>query len=635
MNKDYKRTFISTIGIVFILLIGMIGYTFLSFYKRSEDEIEALGESNLYNESAQIEKCVQKGQNALAVTAYSVGFMIDNGASIEEIHSYLEEESEHQKNTIDENFTGIYGYIKGEYVDGVNWEPPADYEPKKRIWYTEAYDAKGKITFVPPYVDAQTNTVMISVCKLLDDGESVVSLDIALNEIQSLTEDIKMEDAGYGFIVDKRGLIIAHSDVSQKGANYSEGENSELLNQILEVKSGKFQTKINGERCTVFTDEIFDDWHVVMVVSNTKLYMNIRHRIIIDGAVCLAVFATIIGFLIKAYRKIRMYEMQDEESKSKLRALNANMMKALAFTIDSKDRYTSGHSQRVAIYSVELAKRMGKSEEEQKTIYYAGLLHDIGKIRVPEVVINKPGKLTDEEFDQIKIHPVSGYHTLKDIYDDKQVALGAKYHHERFDGSGYPNGLVGENIPEIARIIGVADAYDAMASNRSYRDALPQDVVRSEIIKGKGKQFDPAIADIMIEMIDSDSNYEMRQMDEVFKDILVIDDEPMNIELVKFILKEEPVNIYSVDSGEEGLKFLKEKSVDLVLLDIAMPDMNGFEVYKKLREISDAHVVFMTSDKNLDSLTKSTEIGIDDYITKPFLPLVLIETVYGIVNQWE
>lgn len=634
MNTNYKRTIISTIGIVFVLMIGMIVYTFQSFYKSSEGEVEALGESNLYNESAQIEKCVQKGLNALSVTADTVNYMIDNGASVDEIHSYLEVESEHQKSRIDENFTGIYGYIKGEYVDGMNWEPPVGYEPTERVWYIDAYNAGGETTFVEPYLDAQTNTIMISVCQLLDDGESVLSLDIALNEIQAITEEIKMEDAGYGFIVDERGLVIAHSDDSEKGNYYLDGENGELLEKIIEVEKGTFQTNIDGERCTIFTDKIFEDWHVVMVVSNTKLYMNARQRIMIDGIVCFVVFLIFIGFFVQAYQKIRMHEMQDEESKSKLNALNANIMKALAYTIDSKDRYTSGHSQRVAKYSVELAKRLGKSEEEQKTIYYAGLLHDVGKIRVPGSVINKPGKLTNEEFNQIKIHPVSGYHTLKDIYDNKLVALGAKYHHERYDGTGYPNELEGENIPEIARIIGVADAYDAMASNRSYRDALPQEVVRAEIEKGKGRQFDPLIAEKMIQMIDEDINYEMCQKEVVYKNVLVVDDERINITMVEHILKDDPVNIYSAQSGEEGLKILKEKSMDLVLLDIVMPNMDGFEVFEKLREITDVPVVFMTADKNLESIKKSAELGIADYVTKPFLPFVLKETVHGIVNQW-
>lgn len=320
---------------------------------------------------------------------------------------------------------------------------------------------------------------------------------------------------------------------------------------------------------------------------------------------------------------------------SKNTKLQKSLINALAYTIDSKDRYTSGHSKRVANYSVELAKRLGKNEDEQRTIYNAGLLHDIGKIRVPEAVINKPGKLTDEEFDQIKIHPVSGYHTLKDIYDDKWIALGAKYHHERYDGTGYPNNLEGENIPEIARIIGVADAYDAMASNRSYRDALPQEVVRSEIEKGKGKQFDPVVADVMLQMIDEDVNYELCQKDEIYKDVLVIDDTPMNTKLVEHILKDEPVKVHCANSGEEGLKLLKEHAMDLVLLDLMMPDMDGFEVFAKLREISNAPVVFMTTDKNLDSIKKSAQMGVTDYVTKPFVPLILREIVHSIINQQE
>ena len=205
--------------------------------------------------------------------------------------------------------------------------------------------------------------------------------------------------------------------------------------------------------------------------------------------------------------------------------MNKNIIRALVRTIDAKDRYTNGHSVRVAEYSREIARRMKKSEKEQEEVYYAGLLHDVGKIRVPANVINKAGKLTDEEYEKIKIHPVTSYHILKDIYDDKTIALGAKFHHERYDGKGYPNGLEEDNIPEIARIISVADTYDAMTSNRSYRKALPQDVVRSEIEKGKGTQFDPEISDIMLQMIDEDVTYSLKESKSMQKSVLVVDDE--------------------------------------------------------------------------------------------------------------
>ena len=139
-----------------------------------------------------------------------------------------------------------------------------------------------------------------------------------------------------------------------------------------------------------------------------------------------------------------------------------------------------------------------------------GLLHDVGKIGVPDEVINKPGRLTDEEFSKIKKHPGIGGKILSNIQEMPELAAGAKWHHERYDGKGYPQGLAGEDIPEEARIIAVADAYDAMTSNRSYRGSLPQHIVRSEIEKGKGSQFDPKFADIMLKMIDDDKEYHMR-----------------------------------------------------------------------------------------------------------------------------
>ena len=175
-----------------------------------------------------------------------------------------------------------------------------------------------------------------------------------------------------------------------------------------------------------------------------------------------------------------------------------------------EDRYTSGHSERVATYSREIARRAGDNEEAQATIYAVGLLHDIGKIGVPIEIINKTSRLTDEEYELVKAHTTAGASILKTVSEFPALSVGARSHHERYDGRGYPDGLKGEDIPRMARIIAVADAYDAMTSRRSYRDALPQDVARSEIVKGRGTQFDPQFADIMLQMIDEDTEYMMR-----------------------------------------------------------------------------------------------------------------------------
>ena len=199
-----------------------------------------------------------------------------------------------------------------------------------------------------------------------------------------------------------------------------------------------------------------------------------------------------------------------EESRRKLQVLSLQVVKTLASAIDAKDRYTNGHSSRVAKYSKEIARRAGKPVEFQDEIYFIALLHDIGKIGIPDNILNKNSKLTDEEYETIKQHPSIGVEILKNITEMPKIEIGAHYHHERFDGKGYPEGLAGYSIPEIGRIIAVADAYDAMTSRRSYRSALPQETVRSEIVRGRGQQFDPDFADVMLQMIDDDVNYTMR-----------------------------------------------------------------------------------------------------------------------------
>ena len=205
-------------------------------------------------------------------------------------------------------------------------------------------------------------------------------------------------------------------------------------------------------------------------------------------------------------------EVENKTSENKM--LMVQVVQALAGAIDAKDVYTNGHSGRVAKYSREIAKRYGYSERKQEEIYVTALLHDVGKIGVPDEVINKPSKLTDEEFALIKAHPRLGADILGNIQSMPNLKAGAHYHHERYSGGGYPDGISGKDIPELARIIAVADAYDAMSSNRSYRKALPQETVRAEIEKGKGTQFDPAFADIMLTMIDEDTEYDMREKDE-------------------------------------------------------------------------------------------------------------------------
>ena len=195
-------------------------------------------------------------------------------------------------------------------------------------------------------------------------------------------------------------------------------------------------------------------------------------------------------------------ERKVEEKNQQVEQLSFEIIKTIVSMIEAKDQYTKGHSVRVAEYSAMLAKASGWKAEAVKKIRYIALLHDIGKVGIPDKVLNKPGRLTDSEFTIIKSHTIIGGDILSDIETIPDVDAGAMYHHERYGGGGYPSGISGNDIPEVARIISIADAYDAMSSKRVYRDVMPEEVVRAEMAKGRGTQFDPKYLDVFLKLFD-------------------------------------------------------------------------------------------------------------------------------------
>ena len=206
-------------------------------------------------------------------------------------------------------------------------------------------------------------------------------------------------------------------------------------------------------------------------------------------------------------RILELYELRTdlearlELEKQRVERVTLNAIMAIANMIEAKDAYTRGHSNRVAQCSVALAKRLGVDEEDVKNLNFMALLHDIGKIGVPDNILNKPFSLTEDEFAIMKNHPTKGYEILKNFATIPHLHYGILYHHERYDGKGYPMGLQGEDIPYQARIIAIADTYDAMTSDRAYRKALPLDVVMEEFSENRGIQFDPKMVDVFLEMI--------------------------------------------------------------------------------------------------------------------------------------
>lgn len=197
-------------------------------------------------------------------------------------------------------------------------------------------------------------------------------------------------------------------------------------------------------------------------------------------------------------------EKKVEEKTKQIEQISFETIATIASMIEAKDSYTKGHSIRVSEYSARLAKKLGWEEEKIQNLKYIALLHDIGKVGIPDSVLNKPGKLTEIEYGIIKSHTTIGGDILREIETIPDVALGAKYHHERYDGKGYPEGLKGDEIPEVAKIICICDAYDAMSSRRVYREKLPVEAILKQFEEGKGTQFDAYYTDVFLELIKED-----------------------------------------------------------------------------------------------------------------------------------
>ncbi len=217
---------------------------------------------------------------------------------------------------------------------------------------------------------------------------------------------------------------------------------------------------------------------------------------ILVGASFLMAFLWI-AYFISDYR-VRLFRVKHAEDKKMI----IQSLNTFANFIDAKDSYTKGHSTRVACYSKEIARRLGLKPEEQENLYYIALLHDVGKVGVRNEILDKPGKLTEAELEAIQMHTLIGADILKDFTALKGIAEGARYHHEFYDGNGYPSKLKGLEIPLYARIICVADAYDAMSSDRYYRNRLSEALILSELRTCSGTQFDPEIVHHMMKMIE-------------------------------------------------------------------------------------------------------------------------------------
>ena len=219
---------------------------------------------------------------------------------------------------------------------------------------------------------------------------------------------------------------------------------------------------------------------------------------------------------IAQMKEIKEINNELSETYRKLESAYMESIETLRHTVDAKDTYTRGHSDRVSEFSVLIGEKLGLSDKDLRTLRIGGLFHDIGKIGVPDSILQKESKLTDDEYSEIKNHPAIGVHILSTATIFNDIIPIVKHHHEKWDGNGYPSRLQGENIPYLARITSIADSFDAMSSKRSYRDCLPLEVIKEEFRKNKGIQFDPKLTDLFLSLLENDYD-KIREIQEKYK----------------------------------------------------------------------------------------------------------------------
>ena len=313
---EKKHSMIIPLILVFVFVAVMVAYTSRLIYSVAVSNYNAVIEDRILNVSSLIDNHLNTAENVLHITADSVNHMLISGSTPSRIHEFLVEETNNVMEQFNENFNGLYGCIMNRYMDGLNWEPPEGYDPKTRDWYIIAKEHDGDVAFVPPYVDAQTGNLIISVCRMLPDRQNIISLDVQLKGVQSLMEELTLNGKGYGFIVDDTGLIIAHKDEEKKGTKINDTtEGEELLYALKEAGAGSFQHTINGDKCTVFVNTITNNWHVVMVLSNSELYEEVTSQLIVNIIICTFVFIMIAIFYFVGHKNEKDYAKRMEEMK--------------------------------------------------------------------------------------------------------------------------------------------------------------------------------------------------------------------------------------------------------------------------------------------------------------------------------
>ncbi len=354
-QKKKERNPLVTLAVGISLIVVIILCILYTLYMVSKDNLISMWNNSAIQMSYEVAYYLNTPRDAVNFTAKKIEAMMDDGLTNEEIKDYLIEETDVFSRIIDSNYTGIYGFCRGEYLDGSGWVEPEDYVPTERPWYIAAKEASGDVAFVKPYYNLQTNEMMMSVCKLLKDGESVISMDIFLDSIQELEENmIQSQKVDAAMLVDKSGMIVAHSDHNEIGKEYlSSGDvyEKKLVSTIFSTENGVASIDYQNDREIIFCQQINNDWYSVLILSEKEVLGPIKYIYLISSVVLVSVFLVffaVFSIYLKKHKEAGELEneiraISDIYTNMELIDLKNGKVKPIRESIVYKDVFNSSH----------------------------------------------------------------------------------------------------------------------------------------------------------------------------------------------------------------------------------------------------------------------------------------------------
>ncbi len=447
-----------------ILMVLLVIYTSRMFYRITVSNIYEVGEDKISGVSASLGNYMDTAKSVMWVTADTIDFMKSKGTSNKVILDYLKLETQKHKSQFDENYTGLYGYISGEYLDGLGWEPPEGFDPTKRDWYVISSNSGGNLAIVPPYIDAQTGSMVISVCKCLSDRKDVVSLDVYTTHIQEIIESTNLNGKGYGFIVSKDGTVIAHPDRKLNGTDYKKIDGGSELLEALNSDSGeRFETDIDGRKSTVFSGTIMDQWHLVIVVDNDELYEDVYSQLKVNIIINTIVLVLITLFYYISYRNEQKSSRENESLKirEQQKAYEAEILRLEKTAADSANKAKGdflaqmSHEIRTPINAVlGMNEMILRESDDDKILDYSENIQTAGKTLLS--LINSILDFSKIEDGKMEILPVRYdtavlIHNLVNSVSERARAKGLEF---RVNADpNLPSVLIGDDV-RVTQVIG-------------------------------------------------------------------------------------------------------------------------------------------------------------------------------------